>query len=441
MRAVELIMDKRSGVELNEAQIRFLVQGYTKGEIPDYQMSAWLMAVFFRGMTFRETGYLTRAMIDSGEVLPLEGIAGPLVDKHSTGGVGDKISLMLAPLAAACGLRVPMMSGRALGHTGGTLDKLDAIPGFSTRLNNEQIRRALLEVGYFMTGQSEAVVPADRLMYGLRDVTATVESVPLITASILSKKFAEGAQALLFDVKSGRGAFMKTTEEAQNLAESLVKTAQSLGRKAVALLTNMEQPLGRMTGNFLEVEEAVLFLRGEGYGGKPADDLMSLTLRQVAWMLVAGGLVKSVEEGERLAKARLDDGSALKLWEKNVAFQGGDVAALNAQLGKRRAKFHAELRADQNGYHGGWDALTCGLAATALGAGRSTKADLVLPDVGLEFHKKQGDSVKNGEILLTVWADSEAKRDETLSRLSQAWSIVPQPPVAAPLLMGEVTAL
>jgi len=442
MRAVELIMDKRSGGEHSEAQIRFLVEGYTKGQIPDYQISAWMMAVFFRGMSFRETGYLTRAMIESGEVLPLEGLIGPLVDKHSTGGVGDKISLMLAPLAVACGLKVPMMSGRALGHTGGTLDKLDAIPGFSTKLTNDQIRKALVEVGYFMTGQSEAVVPADRLMYALRDVTSTVESIPLITASILSKKFAEGAQALVFDVKAGRGAFMKTLDEARALAESLVKTAESLGRKSVALLTNMEQPLGRMTGNFLEVEEAVLFLRGEGYEGSgPATDLLELTLRQVGWMLVAGGLCTTVEQGESLARQRLEDGAALKVWEKNVAFQGGDVAKLNLQLGRRRARFKAEVRAEAEGYLAGWDALTCGLAATGLGAGRSTKADLVLPEVGLEFHRKQGQRVKTGETLLTIWADSEAKREEALSRLSQAWSIVPHPVATPALLLGEVTAL
>jgi len=297
-------------------------------------------------------------------------------------------------------------------------------------------------VGYFMTGQSTAVVPADRLMYGLRDVTATVESIPLITASILSKKFAEGAEALLFDVKAGQGAFMKTPEAAQALAESLVKTAQSLGRKAVALLTRMDQPLGRMTGNFLEVEEAVLFLQGKGYEGRPiAPDLLELTLRQVAWMLVAGGLCATVQEGEALARARLADGSALRKWEQNVAFQGGDVALLNSQLLRRRSPFRAEIRADRDGYHGGWDGLACGLAATSLGAGRSRKEDVVLPEVGLEFPLQKGEKVKKGDILLIVWADSEAKRDETLSRLAKAWTISAAPPAEDKLLLGEVTAL
>jgi len=436
MRAVEVIAKKRSGHELTEAEIRFLIEGYTKGELPDYQMSAWTMAVFFQGMSFRETGFLTRAMIDSGDVLHLEGVPGPLVDKHSTGGVGDKVSLVLAPLAAACGLRVPMMSGRALGHTGGTLDKLDSIPGFTTALSQEKIREGLKTVGYIMTGQSKEVVPADRLLYALRDVTATVESVPLITASILSKKFAEGAEALIFDVKAGRGAFMDTREKAQALAVSLVETARSLGRKAVAVLTDMGQPLGRMTGNFLEVEESVLCLRNQG----PAD-LMALTYRQVAWMLVAGGVVKTVDEGETLARKKLEDGSALKKWEESVAFQGGDVKLLNAQIGVRRAKFHGEVKAGGSGWHGGWDALECGLAATALGAGRNTKEDAVLPDVGLEFLAKRGDPIEKGKGVLKVWADSQAKLEETLSRLEKAWTLSATEPASEPLVLGEVTAL
>jgi pyrimidine-nucleoside phosphorylase len=436
MRAVEIITKKRGGHELSEAEIRFLIEGYTQGTIPDYQMSAWTMAVFFQGMTFTETGYLTRAMIDSGDVLHLDGVPGPLVDKHSTGGVGDKVSLILAPLAAACGLRVPMMSGRALGHTGGTLDKLDAIPGFSTALSQERIRQGLHSVGYIMTGQSKEVVPADRLLYALRDVTGTVESIPLITASILSKKFAEGAEALVFDVKAGRGAFMDTPEKARALAESLVGTAQSLGRKAVAVLTDMGQPLGRMTGNFLEVEESVLCLRGQG----PAD-LMALTYRQVAWMLVAGGVVKTVADGEALAKTKLEDGSALKKWELSVAFQGGDVAKLNAQVGVRRAPLSGVVTAPSAGWHGGWDALECGLASTALGAGRNTKEDLVLPDVGLEFFAKKGDKLEKGQTVLKVWAETQARLDETLSRLGKAWTLSATAPASDALVLGEVTAL
>jgi pyrimidine-nucleoside phosphorylase len=436
VRAVEVITKKRSGGELSDQEIRFLIQGYVKGEIPDYQMSAWAMAVFFKGMSFPETGRLTRAMIDSGDVLHLDGVPGPLVDKHSTGGVGDKVSLILAPLAAACGLRVPMMSGRALGHTGGTLDKLDSIPGFKTSLSQERIREGLKSVGYIMTGQSAEVVPADRLLYALRDVTGTVESVPLITASILSKKFAEGAQALIFDVKAGRGAFMDTTEKGRELAVSLVETARSLGRKAVAVLTDMSQPLGRMTGNFLEVEESVLCLRNQG-----PQDLMTLTYRQTAWMLVAGGLAKTVAEGEEVARGRLQDGSALKKWEQSVAFQGGDVKALNAQIGVRRSPYCDELKSPGSGWHGGWDALECGLAATSLGAGRNKKEDAVLPNVGLEFLAKRGDQVAPGQGVLKVWADSEAKLHETLSRLEKAWVLSASMPAPEPLVLGEVTAL
>jgi pyrimidine-nucleoside phosphorylase len=436
LRAVEIITKKRSGQELSDAEIRFLIDGYVAGDIPDYQVSAWAMAVYFQGMTFPETGSLTRAMIASGDVLHLDGVPGPLVDKHSTGGVGDKISLVLAPLAAACGLRVPMMSGRALGHTGGTLDKLDAIPGFKTALTQEKIREGLTSVGYIMTGQSGEVVPADRLLYALRDVSGTVESIPLITASILSKKFAEGAEALVFDVKSGRGAFMDTVEKGRALAVSLVETARSLGRRAVAVLTDMGQPLGRMTGNFLEVEESVLCLRGQG-----PEDLMTLTYRQAAWMLVAGGLVKTVAEGETLARRKLEDGSALRKWDESVAFQGGNVAALNAQIGVRRARLSGVLTAPGDGWHGGWDALECGLAATALGAGRNKKEDEVLPDVGLEFLRKKGESVKRGQEVLRVWADSEAKLGETLSRLQKAWTLAAHRPAAEPLVIEEVTAL
>jgi pyrimidine-nucleoside phosphorylase len=436
VRAVEIITKKRSGAELTEAEIQFLIQGFVDGSVPDYQVSAWAMAVFFQGMTFTETGHLTRAMIASGGVLDLAGVPGPLVDKHSTGGVGDKISLVLAPLAAACGLRVPMMSGRALGHTGGTLDKLESIPGFRTGLTQEQVRRGLHEIGYIMTGQSAEIVPADRLLYALRDVSGTVESVPLITASILSKKFAEGAEALIFDVKSGRGAFMDSLDKAQVLATSLVETARSLGRRAVAVLTDMGQPLGRMTGNFLEVEESVLCLRNQG----PAD-LMELTYRQTAWMLVAGGLAPNVAAGEALARRHLENGDALERWERSVAFQGGDVKALNAQIGKRRAAFQREVTAPRAGWHAGWDALECGLTATALGAGRSTKDDKVSPDVGLEFLASRGDKLESGQGVVRIWADSQAKLDQALSRLAKAWTLADTAPAAQPLIQGEVVAL
>jgi pyrimidine-nucleoside phosphorylase len=318
MRPVDLIVRKRDGGSFTPEEIDFLVGGFTRGEIPDYQFSSLLMAILWRGMSFEETAALTRAMIASGDVIDLSGLTGALVDKHSTGGVGDKVSLVLAPLAAACGVTVPMMSGRSLGHTGGTLDKLESIPGFRTDLSREAFLRCLDVAGFAMIGQSESVVPADRLMYALRDVTGTVESVPLITASIMSKKFAEGARALVFDVKTGSGAFMKSREDARTLARSLVRTGKALGRGVVAVITDMEQPLGLKVGNFPEVEESIDCLQGKG-----PRDLVELTLRLTAWMIVLGGVRTDLASAETLARARLADGSAWKRFVSNVELQGG----------------------------------------------------------------------------------------------------------------------
>ncbi|MFQ3621407.1 MAG: thymidine phosphorylase, partial [Spirochaetales bacterium] len=309
MRAVDIIRKKRDGEELGEEELRFLIGGCLEGAIPEYQISAWLMAVFFRGMSDRETAHLTKIMIESGETLDLSGLEGPFVDKHSTGGVGDKVSLILAPLVACFGIRIPMMSGRSLGHTGGTLDKLEAIPGYQIARDPQEFRKILQQVGYAMTGQSEKIVPADRVLYALRDVTATVESIPLITASILSKKFAEGADSLVFDVKCGDGAFMKTLTEAEALAHSLVHTGRGLNRKVVTVITNMDEPLGRMVGNFLEAEESALCLQGHTEG---REDLMEVTLRLCSWMLVAGGKAKNVDEGICLCRAMLNTGEPYK---------------------------------------------------------------------------------------------------------------------------------
>ncbi|MHB0897905.1 MAG: thymidine phosphorylase, partial [Spirochaetales bacterium] len=285
MRAVEIITKKRSGLALSDEEIGFIIEGYVSGSIPEYQVSALLMAIFYKGMTPNETASLTSRMLRSGDVMDLSGIPGPFVDKHSTGGVGDKISLPLAPIVAACGAKVPMMSGRALGHTGGTLDKLESIPGYRTVLDLPAFRAGILADGYAMTGQTARVVPADKKLYALRDVTATVESIPLITASILSKKVAEGADALVFDVKSGPGAFMKTFDEARALAKSLVNTGTAMGKKIVALITDMSNPLGRTVGNFFEIEETLDCLEGKG----PAD-VMELVDRLGAWMLIVSGI-------------------------------------------------------------------------------------------------------------------------------------------------------
>jgi pyrimidine-nucleoside phosphorylase len=436
MRAVDIIARKRDGLKLDEAEIRFLVKGYVSGEIPDYQVSAWLMAVYLQSMDSDETGYLTRAMIDSGTVMDLSTLVGPLVDKHSTGGVGDKLSLILAPMAAACGLQIPMMSGRALGHTGGTLDKLDAIPGFRTSLTENEFRDIIAGCGFAMTGQTREVVPADRLMYALRDVTSTVESIPLITASIMSKKFAEGAQSLVFDVKCGSGAFMKSRDSARALARSLVDTGKSLGRKTVAVLTSMEEPLGRMTGNFLEVEESWEALNGNG-----PPDIMEVTNRLTAWMLVAGGKVSTPEEGEVLANQAISSGQAAGLFLKNIQLQGGDPDKFLSLCGKRHAPFRKELKAATGGYVGTIDALTAGKAAVHLGVGRNKTTDPVEPHAGIEFIKKHGDSIRTDDTWAILYAADESRLETAAALMESMFVTEPYQTNRVQLILEEMTAL
>jgi len=428
MRALDLIVKKRNGATLTEEELRFLITGYVNGDIPEYQISSWLMAVYFNGMSREETGFLTRIMIESGTTIDLAGLSGPFVDKHSTGGVGDKVSLILAPLAAACGLQVPMMSGRSLGHTGGTLDKLESIPGYSTAMSGARFREIIGSVGYAMTGQSKDIVPADRLLYALRDVTGTVESVPLITASILSKKFAEGADSLVFDVKCGKGAFMKTQEDARELATSLVETGKSLGKRIIAVLTNMDEPLGYMVGNFLEVEEAVACLGGESGRGRlsmdeRSGDLMEVTLRLTAWMLVAGGKAKDVEEAESICRERIADGSAWKTLCANVENQGGDLARMKEYLGTYRAEHRKSVTAEGDGVVTGIDAYKTGMAGVYLGAGRSKTDDDVLPNVGVEIARKVGSRVKKGDQLCVIWGASEESVDQAVALLRDAYTI------------------
>jgi pyrimidine-nucleoside phosphorylase len=433
LRTVDLIIRKRDGGELGEEEIEFLVQGIARGEIPDYQAAAFLMAVVCRGMSDAETARLTRAMIRSGEVIDLSRVGGPLVDKHSTGGVGDKVSLPLAPLAAACGLRVPMMSGRSLGHTGGTLDKLESIPGYRTDLSPARFAEGIERIGFAMIGQSDTVVPADRKLYALRDVTGTVESVPLITASILSKKFAEGASALVFDVKTGSGAFMQRTEQARELAVSLVRAAGELGRRATACITDMDQPLGRTVGNFLEVEEAVGCLQGRG----PAD-LEALTLRLAGWMLTLGGLCPDPDEGERIARTRLADGSAWRRFLANVEFQGGDVQALLDPRRSPRARLSRPVTTPAGGYVRRVEARAIGVAGVVLGAGRSRKEDRVLPGVGITLLKVGGDRVRANDELALVHADDEGRCDEARRLVAGAYAIGEEPPPDRPLVIEEI---
>jgi pyrimidine-nucleoside phosphorylase len=433
VRTVDLIIKKRDGEELAPEEIDFLVRGFTTGDIPDYQFSALLMAIVLKGMTPAETARLTRAMIDSGEVMKLSEIPGPFVDKHSTGGVGDKISLILAPLAAACGLRVPMMSGRSLGNTGGTLDKLESIPGYRTDLTAERFRAALEQVGFAMIGQSEAVVPADRRMYALRDVTGTVESIPLITASIMSKKFAEGAQALLMDVKTGSGAFMKDREQARSLARSLVATGVGLGQKVAALITDMDQPLGLAVGNFLEVRECVECLQGRG----PRDEV-DLVIQQVGWMLALGGLCGKAAEGEVLARARLADGSAWERFLQNVEFQGGNTDVLLHPEKGPRASVVRPVKALSGGFVQRIDAYKTGVASVILGAGRSRKEDRVLPGVGITLSRTQGDRVDPGDELCLVYGEDEQKTVEACRLMETAYALSDQKSMPGPRLLEEI---
>jgi pyrimidine-nucleoside phosphorylase len=423
MRYLDIIIKKRDGLALTREEIEAVVNGYTRHDLPDYQMASFLMAVFFRGMDARETSFLTMAMLDSGERIELGGIGKPLIDKHSTGGVGDKISLVLAPLAAACGIGVPMMSGRGLGHTGGTLDKLEAIPGYGTRMTNERFVEALTTVGFAMIGQSERIAPADKLMYALRDATATVESIPLITASILSKKCAEGADGFVFDVKCGKGAFMKNLEDARSLAQSLVLTSREMGKKAVAIITDMNEPLGNAVGNSIEVEEAAACLKGKG-----PSDIMEVTLRLTSRMLILAGVCKTAEEGESLCSAKIADGSALKKFLDDVAFQGGDTEYITGKKRFEKAPCDRSVLSPEDGFVSGIDAYGIGHAAVLSGAGRAKKEDGVLPYSGILLCRKTGDAVRAGEEIARVYGDDSMKLEDACTCVKDAYQFDTKPP-------------
>jgi len=442
MRAVDIIMKKRgnpdkpTGSQLSRAELEFLVGGYVRAEIPDYQISSWLMSVYFNGMTFAETGDLTEVMLRSGSVMDLSGIPGPFVDKHSTGGVGDKISLPLAPIAAACVLRIPMMSGRALGHTGGTLDKLDSITGYRTTPSPEDFRRILTECGFAMTGQTPEIVPADRLLYALRDVTGTVESVPLITASILSKKVAEGSDALLFDVKCGTGAFMKNLEDATRLAESLTGTARAMGKKAVALITRMDRPLGRTVGNFLEIEETMDILDGKG-----PHDTTELTELCAAWMILLSGTETKIELARKRCQDVIATGKAMEFFLRNVELQGGDVNKLLSDRGKRRSVHQAELRASRTGWITGIEAYKTGLAGVHLGVGRNRTDEAVSAEAGIIFHKTVGEYVVAGDLVAEVFGRDRASIEPALPLLTDAVAYGDTAPPDEPLIYREISAV
>jgi len=418
LRAVDVIAKKRDGRELSAGEIKSFVARYTSGEIPDYQASAWLMAVLVRGMSRAETAALTRAMLDSGEVLDLSQLSAAKVDKHSTGGVGDKTSLVVAPLAAAQGLVVPMISGRGLGHTGGTLDKLESIPGFNVRLSTREFRRVLDQCGCSMIGQTEEIAPADRKLYALRDATATVESPYLICASIMSKKLAEGIDALVLDVKTGSGAFMEREEEAADLAELMVETGNRAGKKVVALITSMDQPLGTRVGNSLEVLECLEVMRGEG-----PDDLRELCLNLAGWMLYLGGAAQTPELGKTKSGELLESGHALEKFRRMVELQGGDVRAIDDPALLPGAKHTVEVLSTGRGLVTEINCRLVGIASAVLGGGRARKEDSIDPSVGLVLHRKLGDPVSLGEPLCTIHYNSETRAAEARALLAKSFTI------------------
>ena len=433
MRAVDIILSKRDGRTLTREEIRFFVDGVTAGTLPDYQASALLMAILLRGMTAEETASLTDAMVDSGVRVDLRDIPGVKVDKHSTGGVGDKTSLILAPLAAACGVPVPMMSGRGLGHTGGTLDKLEAIPGFRVNLSLEEMKAALARVGCAMIGQTAQIAPADKKLYALRDVTGTVESIPLISASIMSKKIAEGIDALVLDVKTGSGAFMKTEADSRRLAESLVAIGNASGVKTEAIITAMESPLGHAVGNALEVIECVEVLKGRG-----PRDLIDVSVELTARMLVLGRVADGLPAAILKVRQAIASGAGLERFRGIIEVQGGDPRIVDDYDRMPHVADRHVVTASRGGFVTAVNAELVGRASVALGAGRDRVDDPVDPAVGIMVVAKPGDAVREGAPVLELHYRDRARLEVAMRLTSQAITIGDEPPPPARLIVGEV---
>lgn len=406
MRMVDIIEKKRDGQELTTAEINFFIEGYTKGEIPDYQASALAMAIYFQDMNDRECADLTRAMVESGDTIDLSAIDGVKVDKHSTGGVGDTTTLVLAPLVASLGVPVAKMSGRGLGHTGGTIDKLESIAGFHVELTREQFIDLVNRDKVAVIGQSGNLTPADKKLYALRDVTGTVNSIPLIASSIMSKKIAAGADAIVLDVKTGDGAFMKTQEDAEELAHAMVRIGNHVGRKTIAIISDMSQPLGFAIGNALEVKEAIKTLQGKG-----PKDLTELVLTLGSQMVILAGKAKTSEEAKEMLLDAIHSGKALAKFKEFLANQGGDASIVDDLTKLPQAKYKIELPAKQSGYISRMVADEIGVASMILGAGRATKEDVIDLAVGLVLHKKVGDKVEEGESILTIYSNRENVED------------------------------
>lgn len=434
MNAVDLIRRKREGGALTRGEISWLVAASTRGDVPDYQLAAFLMAVLWRGMSRAETVALTLAMLHSGAELRVRDVVSPVADKHSTGGVGDKVTLAVAPLAAACGLPVAKMTGRGLGHTGGTVDKLESIAGLRMELGRDEFLDLVRRHGLALAAQSSELAPADGKMYALRDVTATIDSIPLIAASIMSKKLAVGPSHLLLDVKVGSGAFMKTEAEARRLAETMVRIGEDAGVHTVAALSSMEQPLGRAVGNALEVAEAVATLRGEG-----PEDVTALCLHETATLLAAAGLAASEEEGDARAEAAITSGAGLAKLAEVVAAQGGDAGQIERPERLPRAPYREMLPAPRSGYVTRIDAERVGLASVHLGAGRQRKGEPIDHAVGLVLHAKIGDRVEAGAPLVEIHARTPRQAAAIYGELLAAYDFGDEAPTQPPLLLGHVT--
>jgi pyrimidine-nucleoside phosphorylase len=430
MRLVDLIRKKRDGREHSGEEIAFLVDAFARGSVPDYQISAWLMAVCCRGMSEAETSALTLAMMRSGQILDLRELPGLKADKHSTGGVGDKTSLIIAPLVAAGGLTVPMITGRGLGHTGGTLDKLEAIPGFRVNLSGVEFLDVLRQAGCSLISPTSEIVPADKRMYALRNLTGTVESLPLICASIMSKKLAAGIDALVLDVKTGSGAFMKKRSDAELLAAMMVQTGGQLGKKTAALITDMNQPLGRTVGNSLEIRECVEILGGEQ--NPESEDLRELSLELAAWMFYLGGVTTDVPLGRKLGADLLSHGQALAKFRTLCRLHGADPECVDEPSRLPSAQFTTQFAAPADGYLDCIDCAQVGMAGLVLGGGRSNPEDIIDHAVGLEIWKKTGDFVKTGERIATVHYNDAKELPEAVSCLNAAYSVNPEPTAAAP---------
>lgn len=433
MRMYDIIAKKRDGGTLTRAEIAFAVNGYVDGSVPDYQMSALLMAIYLRGMTDAETAELTDVMAHSGDMVDLSAIQGIKADKHSTGGVGDKTTLVIAPIVAACGVKIAKMSGRGLGHTGGTIDKMESVPGTRTSLTQEEFFKQVNEIGISVIGQSGKIAVADKKLYALRDVTATVESLPLIASSIMSKKIAAGADAILLDVKVGSGAFMKTLEDSRALAQEMVGIGAGVGRKTVALITDMDMPLGRNIGNALEVMEACKVLQGGG-----DKRLRSLCMELAANMIYLAEQAPTMEKAREKAAQALTSGTAFEKLCQMVQAQGGDASYLREQEKFRLSPVCREVRMPESGFLTRLNAEECGLAAVELGAGRETKESAIDPDAGIVLMKNKGDYAEAGECIARLYADNEEKCARGAERFLNALSVGPEKPEIGPLLLERI---